>query len=174
MQGTLQKMMKVETLFHHLPAQWNYTGTLYRRPAAPAPATSRVGFASTIRFTGRSYMVIHFAKSSVWRAVMPTDRLDRRGGLDREYICGYHPPQNGSLRRCKSAHMRTRRERWQTSVRNVEPRSAGSSVRYAGRRFREVRHKHRTWRLRRHRFPSLSLRRLPSKKVPALRFFSSC
>jgi hypothetical protein len=37
MQGILPKMMKVETLFRHLPAQWNYIGTLYRRPAAPEP-----------------------------------------------------------------------------------------------------------------------------------------
>jgi len=73
-------MMKVETLFRHLPAQWNYTETLYRRPAAPAPAPSRVGIASTRRFTARSDMVIHFAKSSVWHTDMPTDGLDRRGG----------------------------------------------------------------------------------------------
>jgi hypothetical protein len=65
MQGTLPKMMKVEALFCHLPAQWNYTGTLYRRPAAPEPVLSRVGFASTKHFIRRSDMVIHFAKSSV-------------------------------------------------------------------------------------------------------------
>jgi len=28
-------MMKVETLFHHLPAQWNYTRSPYRQPATP-------------------------------------------------------------------------------------------------------------------------------------------
>jgi hypothetical protein len=44
------------------------------------PATTRIGIASTICFTGCEGKVIHFAKSSVGRDNVTTDGLDRREG----------------------------------------------------------------------------------------------